>query len=94
MIDVNDIKIEIDTTWLESTESEFHRVVVLTITTDPDLFSRENTIEKLERDIGLKVDIDYMFCHDMFHAGDNFYSSTIRLRDEEQFVMLQLYYYG
>lgn len=95
MIGVDEIQLGVNTTWLESTESEFHRVVVLTVKNyDIDLFSYECVVDKLKNDIGLTLDADYVYIKTMVETADNTLMVMIRMRNEEQFVMLQLHYYG
>lgn len=75
----DDLQLNIETTWIEETGTNYNRVVVLTFFTS-DCFSsdgdkmlrtvgeplRERVSEKIEREVGLKHHEDYIF-----HAYDD-----------------------
>jgi len=101
---IDDLQLTIETTWLEQSDSKYNRVVVLNYTSsahDPQRLNLAGLVrEKLEYDIGIKHQIDYVFSHmarghtryilGMAIAEDQ--RVVIRLKDEEHFVILKLHY--
>lgn len=102
-----------ETTWLESSDTGYDRVIVLNFVVDYDAFNyppwdtitnqelRNKIAEKLEDEMGLLQQTDYVFTefkdtsqrHTPAFWSDN-PRIVIRLKDEEHFTMFKLHYHG
>lgn len=116
MTEINDdLKLSLESTWIESNGSGYDRVVVLNFFTVDCLSSspenvlkavgpalRERVISKLDREIGLVHEADYIFgVYDSPKMRNGRWApgpipsdmrTIIRLRDEENFTMLKMHY--
>lgn len=112
----DDLTISIANTWLESDDTDFNRVVVLRCQTVTWLLSdqdsheantvqrfRERLISKLEADLGLIHQKDYIVDSAGIHSMmDGVWSddvidlnqTKIKLKKDEHFTMLKLHYNG
>ena len=111
----DDLELQLETTWIENTATGYDRVVVLNYFTR-DIFSSDPTVmlqtvgqlfrnriaDKLQQDIGLAHDEDFIFAYyDQPEMDDGYWLSKpktadnriiIRIRDEEHFAMFKMHY--
>ena len=90
--------LDIKTSWLESGTSPFNRVVVLKYSVPYRITAMNYITRTLYDELGLNENVDYTFDlgRDNFinygHASSGL--ATIRLKEEEHFIMLKLHYDG
>lgn len=90
--------LRIQTTWLENHVSAFNRVVVFDFDPLQDSIPYDYIAGMLHDDLGLNETIDYVF--DPFERTREYSPPstdgrvTIRVKEEEHFIMLRLHYDG
>ena len=93
---MGDTKLNIETTWLESGDTQFHRVIVFDAPTtiiNATVLLRDTVAHTLYADLGLYENADYVFDSIMNTWFTNPTTrATIRVKEEEHFVMLKLHY--